>query len=95
VLLWALRNLVGPLTDVWVNQRLDSDVRATVLSMTGQVDAVGQIAGGPLIGLVASLFSVPAAIAISGLLLTPALPLIRAADRKAPPVGENRATVLC
>jgi DHA3 family tetracycline resistance protein-like MFS transporter len=89
VLLWALRNLVGPLTNAWVNQRLDSDVRATVLSMTGQVDAVGQIAGGPLIGLVAGLSSVPAAIAISGLLLTPALPLIRAADRKEPPAGED------
>jgi MFS transporter, DHA3 family, tetracycline resistance protein len=82
VLLWALRNLVGPLMDAWVNQRLDSVVRATVLSMTGQVDAVGQIAGGPLIGLVASLFSVQSAITITGLLLTPALPLIRAADRK-------------
>jgi DHA3 family tetracycline resistance protein-like MFS transporter len=82
LLISALRNLVGPLTDAWVNQRLDSDVRATVLSMTGQVDAVGQIAGGPLIGLVASLFSVPAAMTVSGLLLTPALPLIRAADRK-------------
>jgi DHA3 family tetracycline resistance protein-like MFS transporter len=82
LLISALSNLVGPLTDAWVNQRLDSDVRATVLSMTGQVDAVGQIAGGPLIGLVASLFSVPAAMTVSGLLLTPALPLIRAADRK-------------
>jgi DHA3 family tetracycline resistance protein-like MFS transporter len=82
LLISALRNLVGPLTDAWVNQRLDSDVRATVLSMTGQVDAVGQIVGGPLIGLVASLFSVPAAMTVSGLLLTPALPLIRAADRK-------------
>ncbi len=69
LLITALRNLVGPLTNAWVNQRLDSDVRATVLSMTGQVDAVGQIAGGPLIGLIASLFSVPAAITISGLLL--------------------------
>jgi len=80
VLLWALRNLVGPLMNAWVNQRLDSDIRATVLSMTGQVDAVGQIAGGPLIGLVASLVSVQTAITISGLLLSPALPLIRAAD---------------
>jgi DHA3 family tetracycline resistance protein-like MFS transporter len=78
----ALRNLVGPLTTAWVNQHLDSNVRATVLSMTGQVDAVGQIAGGPLVGLVANLVSVPAAITLSGLFLTPALPLIRAAERK-------------
>ena len=82
MLLWALRNLTGPLTDTWVNQRLDSDVRATVLSMIGQVDAVGQLAGGPFIGLVASLLSVSTAITVSGLLLTPALPLIGTADRK-------------
>ena len=85
ILLWALRNLVGPLTDAWVNQRLGSDVRATVLSMIGQVDAVGQIAGGPLLGLVAGLVSVPAALTASGLLLVPALPLILRADRKEAP----------
>jgi DHA3 family tetracycline resistance protein-like MFS transporter len=81
LLISALRNLVGPLTNAWVNQRLDSEVRATVLSMIGQVDAVGQITGGPLIGLVANLISIPAAMTISGLLLAPAMPLIRAADR--------------
>jgi hypothetical protein len=58
------------------------------------VDAVGQIAGGPLIGLVANLISVPVAMTISSLLLVPALPLIGAADRKEPPAGENRATLL-
>ena len=89
LLLWALRNLVGPLMNAWVNQRLDSDVRATVLSMTGQVDAIGQITGGPLIGLVANLVSVQTAITISGLLLAPALPLIRAADRKEGEVEES------
>jgi len=94
LLISALRNLVGPLTNAWVNQRLDSDVRATVLSMTGQVDAIGQIAGGPLIGLVASLFSVPAAMTVSGLLLTPALALIGVTNRREPPAEENRATIL-
>ena len=48
--------------------------------MNGQVDVFGQIAGGPFIGLVASLLSVPAAMTVSGLLLVPALPMIRAAD---------------
>ena len=75
------------MTNAWVNQRIDPDVRATVLSMTGQVDAVGQIAGGPLLGLVASLLSVQTAISLSGLLLIPALPLIHRADRKEPPLG--------
>lgn len=89
LLLWALRNLTGPLTDAWVNQRLDPEVRATVLSMTGQMDAIGQITGGPLIGLIANLVSMQTAITISGLLLAPALPLIQAADRKETPAGEN------
>jgi MFS transporter, DHA3 family, tetracycline resistance protein len=89
LLISALRNLVGPLTTAWINQRLDPDVRATVLSMTGQVDAFGQIAGGPLIGVIASLISVPFAMTISSLLLAPALPLIWTADRKEPPAGEN------
>ncbi|MFH1524687.1 MAG: MFS transporter [Chloroflexota bacterium] len=94
LLISALRNLVGPLMDAWVNQRLDSDVRATVLSMTGQVDAVGQIAGGPLIGLVASFFSVQTAITISGLLLTPALALIGRTNRKEIPAEESKEIVL-
>jgi DHA3 family tetracycline resistance protein-like MFS transporter len=94
LLVSALRNLVDPLMNAWVNQHLDSDVRATVLSMIGQVDAVGQIAGGPFIGLVANLASVQVAIAISGLLLTPTLPLISAANRKEPAPGVNEEAVL-
>jgi len=68
-----LRNVSNPLYTAWVNQRLDPSVRATVLSMTGQVDALGQIAGGPAVGLIARSGSVIAAITTSGLLLTPAL----------------------
>jgi len=76
----ALRNLTGPLMDAWMNQRLDPDVRATVLSMTGQADAVGQIAGGPSIGVLARAVSVPLAMSISGSLLAPALGFIRQAN---------------
>lgn len=74
------RNVLGPLYDAWVNQRLDSDTRATVISMSGQVDAIGQIASGPLAGIV-SLWSIQAAIAFASFLLTPALPLIGRANR--------------
>jgi DHA3 family tetracycline resistance protein-like MFS transporter len=74
------RNVLGPLYDAWVNQRLDPDTRATVISMSGQVDAIGQIASGPLAGLV-SLWSIQAAIAFASLLITPALPLIARANR--------------
>ena len=74
------RNMMGPLYDAWVNQRLDSDTRATVISMSGQVDAIGQVASGPIAGVI-SLWSIRAAIAGASLLLTPALPLIVRANR--------------
>ena len=75
-----LRNVMAPLYDAWINQRLDSDTRATVISMSGQVDAIGQIASGPVAALI-SLASVRAAITVASLLLTPALPLIARANR--------------
>lgn len=74
------RDVMGPLYSAWVNQRLDSDTRATVISMSGQVDAIGQIASGPIAAVV-SLTSVRAAITLAGTLLLPALPLIARANR--------------
>jgi MFS transporter, DHA3 family, tetracycline resistance protein len=78
----VLRDISYPLRAAWINQKLDSRVRATVHSMFGQVDAIGQIAGGPGVGLIASLASVIAAITTSGLLLIPALFLIGRANRQ-------------
>jgi DHA3 family tetracycline resistance protein-like MFS transporter len=80
LLIYVLRRVAMPLYTAWVNQKLDSGTRATVLSMSGQVDAIGQIAGGPGVGLIANLVSVVAAIATSGLLLSPALFLIGRAN---------------
>jgi len=74
------RNAMEPLYNAWVNQRLDSDTRATVISMSGQVDAIGQVASGPIAGLI-SLWSIRAAITGASLLLIPALPLITRANR--------------
>ncbi|MBN1453518.1 MAG: MFS transporter [Anaerolineales bacterium] len=78
----VLRKVAIPLTTAWINQKLDSKVRATVHSMFGQVDAIGQIAGGPGVGLIASLASVAVAVTTSGLLLTPALFLVGRANRQ-------------
>ena len=82
LLIDILRDVAIPLYTAWVNQKLDSGTRATVLSMSSQVDAIGQIAGGPGVGLIAKLVSVVAAISTSGLLLTPALFLIRGANAR-------------
>jgi MFS transporter, DHA3 family, tetracycline resistance protein len=80
---WAisvLRNVMEPLYSAWVNQKLDPSTRATVLSMSSQVDAIGQLGGGPLAALAAGLYSVTTAIITSGLLLLPALTLIKRAN---------------
>lgn len=71
------RGVSGPLNAAWVNQKLDSRVRATIHSMFGQVDAVGQMAGGPIVGLIANAFSVRVAVGVASLLLSPALLFIQ------------------
>lgn len=76
----AFRSISGPLFTGWINRHVDSRVRATVLSMGGQVDAIGQLTGGPLIGVVAELSSLRAAMVAVGATLLPALPLLRRAQ---------------
>ena len=69
------RTIISPLYTAWINQQAESRIRATIHSMSGQVDAVGQILGGPVIGLIGSKISVQAALTASSILLLPTLPL--------------------
>ncbi|HZB35014.1 MAG TPA: MFS transporter [Gaiellaceae bacterium] len=70
------RRITDPLYLAWLNRNIeDSSVRATVNSLVGQSDAIGEIAGGPAIGIVGTLSGMRAALVASGLLLTPALAL--------------------
>ena len=71
----VLREVISPLYTAWVNQRLDPRVRATVLSMSSQVDAIGQIAGGPVLGVAAQQISIQAGLLGSAVLLAPVLGL--------------------
>jgi DHA3 family tetracycline resistance protein-like MFS transporter len=78
VFLWVasiMRQAYGPVQRAWLNQSLDSANRATLFSVDGQADALGQIVGGPLIGVVASGMSIRAALVGSAALLGLALPL--------------------
>ncbi|HPH97645.1 MAG TPA: MFS transporter [Anaerolineaceae bacterium] len=77
--IFAARVAIAPLYTAWVNQRLDSGVRATVLSMSSQVDALGQIAGGPALGLVAAQWGMTAALVASSVILSPILALFNRA----------------
>ncbi len=71
----TLRGITMPLIDTWVNQHIESKVRATMLSMTTQLDSLGQIAGGPVVGLIGNLRSIRAALSTSAMLLLPVVPL--------------------
>jgi DHA3 family tetracycline resistance protein-like MFS transporter len=70
------RNMAGPLFDTWVNEQItDSSVRATVISLTGQSNAVGQSAGGPVLGVVGNVWGISAALAVGAAAIAPALGL--------------------
>ena len=68
-----VRALVQPLYLTWLNQGLEPGVRATVISMSSQANAFGQIAGGPVIGAVGTFGGIRAALTVAGLVLSPAL----------------------
>ncbi len=80
-----LREIRQPIFTAWLNRGLDSRTRATINSMAGQMDAVGQVAGGPTIGLAAIWWGVPAAIAIAGVIRAPAVALSARALRRGEP----------
>jgi DHA3 family tetracycline resistance protein-like MFS transporter len=72
-LIAPLRGLQSPLMAAWTNRGLDPQVRATVLSMVSQTDAIGQVAGGPAIGYVGDVYGVRTALAAGGVILSPLL----------------------
>lgn len=69
-----VRRVAQPIASAWINLGLTSDVRATVHSMNSQADALGQIAGGPLLGwlAVAAGSTRPAMLAVA-IILAPSL----------------------
>jgi DHA3 family tetracycline resistance protein-like MFS transporter len=73
----AVRGVNTPLYTAWVNTGLESASRATVNSLSSQADALGQVGGGPVIGWVAAVRSVRAALGFAAALAVPAIPLVR------------------
>lgn len=76
-----LGSVIGPIQDGWLNRSIDPSVRATVFSVMGQADALGQLVGGPVIGAVGTRFGLRAAMVTAGLALSPALILYSRARR--------------
>jgi MFS transporter, DHA3 family, tetracycline resistance protein len=76
------RTIIAPLEVTWLNTYAEPQVRATMLSINNQVNAFGQIAGGPVVGWIATLRTVRFAIGLSGLMLLPILVLLRRSQNK-------------
>lgn len=86
-LIWVdsvMRDVFSPVQRAWLNRSLDPSNRATLFSVDGQADALGQVVGGPIIGVIASGISIRAALVGSAALLTLALPLLARALGQAP-----------
>ncbi len=83
--------LHAPLYRAWLNRELEPATRATAFSAAGVADALGQVVGGPLLGLVAVVLGMPAAFVAAAMLLGPAAWLLARAWRReprfAPPAG--------
>ena len=71
----TFRIINEPIFSAWLNGHIDDNSRATVLSINGQMNSLGQILGGPIIGIIATNISVSMGIACTSLLVTPVLVL--------------------
>ncbi len=70
------RDLGAPLYTIWLNEQIsDSSVRATVLSISGQADAIGQAGGGPVLGAMGNAWGIRTALAAGAVVIAPALGL--------------------
>ena len=70
------RDLAGPLYTIWLNEQItDSGVRATVLSISGQANAIGQAGGGPVLGAIGNIWGIGTALAAGAAAIAPALGL--------------------
>jgi DHA3 family tetracycline resistance protein-like MFS transporter len=68
------RNMADPLFDTWLTEQItDSSVRATVFSITGQSNAVGEAAGGPILGVIGNTWGIRYALTAGALAIAPAL----------------------
>ena len=66
-----------PVESAWLNRNLDPATRATVNSMTGQANSLGQVGGGVALGWVGNAFSIRAALLGSAIVLSPTIALYR------------------
>lgn len=67
----SIRDTNDPIFTAWLSKKIEPRVRATVLSMGSQVNALGQVIGGPIIGVVGVAYGLPTAFVVVGVALAP------------------------
>jgi len=68
-LIFMFKESFIPLSNALINQNLESKTRATVFSFSSQMDSLGQIMVGPLLGLIASVISIKMGLLVSGAII--------------------------
>ena len=88
---FALSFAYDPYYIAWINQNVDSNVRATVISMNSQSESLGRIVGAPVIGFVSAVSTVRAALSLAGLAMIVPLLLYLRAFGQGRPADEDEA----
>ncbi|MDE0609127.1 MAG: MFS transporter [Anaerolineaceae bacterium] len=83
LVLTAVRAAAIPVSNAWLNQSAEPAIRATLFSLHGQVNSIGQVVGGPPAGLIGQR-SLRAALLAGGVVQASSLPLLGLALRRAP-----------
>jgi DHA3 family tetracycline resistance protein-like MFS transporter len=73
LLLNMLKSINKPIMNALISSNIKGNVRATVLSTNGQINSLGEILGGPIIGVIANKFSVGIGISATVIFLIPVI----------------------
>ncbi|MDV3297069.1 MAG: MFS transporter, partial [Brachybacterium paraconglomeratum] len=91
----AAQAFASPIERAWLHRNLDSATRATVVSMNSQMNAVGQVAGGPPLGALANVSGIPVALIAAAAIQLPTAALLarvrHATGSPEPEATESRA----
>jgi len=77
----AARSTLDSLDSAWIVRHTSGHARATAISFASQLNAIGQVVGGPAVGWIGTVVSLPAALTASALLMSPILPLLARGKR--------------
>lgn len=69
--IYMLRKINEPLNSALISKVTDINIMSTVISTQGQINSIGQIIGGPIIGVIATKFSISYGILTTGIIILP------------------------